>query len=322
MAVPLSAQQGRGRGRIHGKVQDTKGNPVEGAKITAVHARFKITFEGKSDKNGSWAIAGLGTGLFRLTATKEGYEPVNYDMKVSQFSRNNPPVTLTLEKKGVPEASIPGLKNKESLALFEEGNTLFQAKKYEQAAAKYKEFLSLNPAIYQVYINLGNCYRELGQFDEAVAAYEKILAHVKEEKGSYAENESAARAMTAMGETLIKKGDLAEASKYLKQAMEIFPQDETLAFNIGEIYFNQNETDKAIEYYKQSIQAKEDWPPPYRRLGYAYLNKGAYDLALENFQKFLDLAPEDPRAPTIKSLIPQIEKLIKKEDIPVFYGPI
>ena len=99
----------------------------------------------------------------------------------------------------------------------------------------------------------------------------------------------------------------------MQQAIELFPNDEVLAFNVGEIFFNQGEAIKAIDYYKLATTIKEDWAPPYRQLGYAYLNKGEYQLAIDSLKKFMELAPDDPQALTIESLIPKLEEMVKKD---------
>jgi tetratricopeptide (TPR) repeat protein len=206
---------------------------------------------------------------------------------------------------------MPALEDDTSLALFEEGNQLFEEEKYTEAVAKFEEFFKLNPAIVQVNLNIGNCYRQLEEYDKAIAAFQSVLDKVKEEKDTFEGDEGASRALSSMGETYMLQGNLEKANEYLQQAMSLFPDDETLAFNVGEIFFNQAETDKAIEYFKKATEIKEDWPPPHRQMGYAYLNKGEYRLAIDSLKKFLEYAPDDPQAPTIEALIPKLEELIK-----------
>jgi tetratricopeptide (TPR) repeat protein len=313
VSLSLAAQQGRGKGRVKGTVVDEAGNPIEGATINAIHLKFNTTFTGTSDASGNWAVAGLGTGYFRFTATMEGYGTVYHEMRVSQFSQNNPPLDFTLKKIDLSSLSdMPSIDDETALALFDEGNQLFEEEKYTEAAAKFEEFLEANPSIYQVNLNIGNCYREMKEYDKAIAAYKIILDKVMEEKGSYEGDEGAARALSSIGETYMMQGDLEKANESLQQAMSLFPNDETLAFNVGEIFFNQAETDKAIEYFQKSIAIKEDWGPPYRQMGYAYLNKGEYQMAIDSLKKFLEYAPDDPQAPTIEALIPKLEELIKK----------
>jgi tetratricopeptide (TPR) repeat protein len=310
--MTLSAQQGRGKGRVKGTCVDEAGNPIEGVQITAQHLQYNTTFEGKSDESGNWAVAGLGTGYFRFTATMEGYGTTYHEIRVSQFSQNNPAIDFTLKKIDLsPMTGMPSIEDEAALALFEEGSRLFDEEKYAEAVTKFEEFLQVNPEIFQVNLNIGNCYRQLKEYDKAIAAYQIILDKVTEEKGSYEGDEGASRALSSMGETYMLMGDLEKASEHLQQAMAMFPDDETLAFNVGEIFFNQAETDKAIEYFKMAIELKGDWPPPYRQMGYAYLNKGEYRLAIDSLKKFLEYAPDDPQAPTIEALIPKLEELIK-----------
>lgn len=311
LSLALSAQQGRGKGRIRGQVQDEVGNPIAGAKIVAQHIQHKTTFTSESDEKGKWAVAGLGTGYFRITASKEGYGTAFHEMRVSQFSKNNPPLSITLIKIQVAEMNMPAIEDEGSVVLFEEGNELFDQKKYAEAAAKFEEFVEQNPSIYQVNINIGNCYREIGEYDKAIEAFNKILENVKEEKESIEGDEGAARALAGIGETYFKQGNLEKASEYFRQSVDIFPEDEALAFNVGEIYFKQGETDKAIEYFLLAVKIKESWAPPHRQLGYAYLNKGKYRLAVDSLKKFVELAPDDPQAENIKNLIPKLEELIK-----------
>ena len=306
----MFAQQGRGRGRIHGTVYDQEGNPIQGVNITAEHTEFGTQFKATSDKKGNWAIAGLGTGVFTITASKEGYVPVQDRMKVSQFSSNNPPVEMTLQKIS-KAAGVSDMQNQEALALFKEGNQLFEQQQYEQAVAKYQEFLEKQPSLYQININIGNAYKEMGDYEKAIAAYQQVLDKIQEEKGSLEGEEAAARALAGIGESYISMDRLDKAGEYLSQAVEIFPKDETLAFNVGEIYFKQGKPAEAVQYYQLASDIKSDWPPPYRQKGYALLNLGDYKDAIESFEKFLEVAPDDPQAPVIENLIPQLRELIK-----------
>lgn len=312
LTMVLPAQEGRGKGRVRGDVRDTEGNPIVGAQIVATHLESGTSFTGKSDKNGAWAVAGLGSGVFRLTASAEGYGTVYHEMQVSQFARNNPPIQFTLKKTQANDVSIPSIQDEDSLALFEEGNRLYEQENYAEAAGKFEEFLRENPILFQINLNLGNCYREMGEYEKAIEFYTRILDKIKEDKGSYEGDESAARAFASIGETYIKMGDLEKASESLQQAIALFPKDEALAFNVGEIFFTQREIDKAIEYYQLAIKINEKWDPPYRQIGYAYLNKGNYRAAVDSFKKFIEMAPDDPRAAEIGALIPKLEELIKK----------
>ena len=303
-------QQGRGKGRIRGTVADDSGNPLKDVKITAEHLDYKTKFESKSNKKGNWAIGGLGSGYFLIVAQLEGYEPFTLELQVSQFSQNNAPVNITLKKVVIQEGTA--IQDEIGATLLKEGNQLFEAKKYEQAVAKFEELLEKTPSFYQVQINIGNCYKEMGEYDRAIAVFETMLEKAKQEKNSFGGDENVVHALAGIGEVYILKNDVDKAKNYLQQAIDIFPGDETMIFKIGEIFFKQGEAAKGIEYYDKAIQINSDWTPPYRQRGYAYLNLTNYSMAIESFKKFLELAPDDPQASIIKDLIPKLEEMIKK----------
>jgi tetratricopeptide (TPR) repeat protein len=308
VAANLSfAQQGRGKGRIRGTVSDESGKPLVGVKIIAESVDHGTKFESKSNKKGNWIIGGLGSGLFSITTEFEGYEPIMEEINVSQFLRNNPPLNIILKLKKEVSVSETGI----DATLIDEGNQFFSEKKYKDALGKFREFLDANPNIYQVYINIGNCYKEMEALDSAVTAFQTVLDKTTEEKGSFEGDQNAARALAGLGEIYIEKNDIEQAMGYLQQAFETFPDDENMAFTIAEILFTQGKASEGIVFYDKAIAIKSDWAAPYRQRGYAYLNLANYKMAVESFKKFLELAPNHPQAPTIRNLLPQLEKLIK-----------
>jgi uncharacterized GH25 family protein len=82
----VPAQGGRGKGRLKGKVLDENGNPIENAKIVFTSARYQgVSFETTSDKKGKWAFIGLGSGMWRVSATAEGYSPAYKEIQKSSL---------------------------------------------------------------------------------------------------------------------------------------------------------------------------------------------------------------------------------------------
>ncbi len=304
----LFSQEGVGRGRIKGTITDNAGNPLEGVKIVAKHTGG-FFLEAITDKDGTWAMAGLGTGMFRITATKEGYQETFMDKKLSQFK--NEPIDFMLNKIVTLPEGTPQIENAESRAVLEEGFELYEAEQYAEALSKFRAFLEENPTVTQIRVNIANCLRQLEQFPEALDEYQKVLDAIESEKGTLAGDALAAGILADMGGIFISQEDFEKASEYFQRSIDVNPQDERLAFNVAEIYFNQGQREKAIEAYNLAIEINPAWPRPYRQLGYAYLNKGDYKAALDSFNKFLELAPDDPQAPTIRNLIPSIENLIK-----------
>ncbi|UCC40056.1 MAG: tetratricopeptide repeat protein [Candidatus Aminicenantes bacterium] len=301
------AQAGRGKGRMAGVVVNEDGNSIGSAKIVIEFSEnMKLKQETATNKKGEWAIMGLGTGTWRVTASADGYIPTSRDVYIRQLERN-PKITLTLKK--IPPSDKGTIKDESSLNLIEEANRLFTEKKYDESVVLLEQFLEKNPGVYQTCLNIGDCYREKGEVDKAVEEYNKVLEEAK--KDDVMGKEMAAKALAAIGDCYLKKGNFEAAADYFKQSIESYSDNEILAYNVGEIYFSNQKIDEAIHYFDLSTQIKPDWGPPYLKLGYSYLNKGEYEKAKLNLNKFLELDPESPEAPKIKDLIDYLEKIKK-----------
>jgi Tfp pilus assembly protein PilF len=310
--LPLHGQQGRGKGRIKGVVteRDT-GGPLQGVVVTAISVEYGTKFESKTSAKGTWSIGGLGSGNFKVVYTLPGYIEISQTIVVSQFAINNATLSAELEPVKTSVAAGPEAQNEAAKAVLDEGLRLFDAKDYPGAIQKFREFLALEPSSYQVLMNIGNCYKEMKDYDAALDTYQQVLDRVQEQAPSPATSEARAGAYVGLSDVYLRKGEIDQAERVLQEALARNPNDENLAFKFGEVYFTQGDAAKAAEFYNKAIAANPKWAPPYRQLGYAYLNMGEYARALEMMKKFLELAPNDARAGAVKTLIPQIEKMIK-----------
>ena len=308
MIVASTAQEDIGRGRITGTVTDESGLPIEGALVVAQSTRSETKLEGRSDEKGRFAIAGLGTGNWQVTASMNGYQSANLEMNVRQLSQN-PPISFTLKKLSDMAAFAA---DKEALALFDQGNSLLNQGNYDEALRMFEGFAAKHPEIYQVHLNIGTCYLKKEELDKAESEFKLVLDKVMEAHGDLKKDADASlRASTGLGEVSLRRGDFDAAQKYLAQAVDISPQDEAAAYNVGELLFLNQKIDEAIRYLELATQIKKDWPKPYLKLGYVYLNKGDFAKALENFNTFISLDPENPEAAQVKSIIETIEKMKK-----------
>jgi tetratricopeptide (TPR) repeat protein len=299
------AQAGRGIGRIGGIVVDLEGKPIEGVKVQIVFSQNEnLKFEGVTNKKGEWSFLGLGTGNWHMTAFLAGYDPVTQTLYVSQL-QVNPKVTVKMKK--AERAGGGGIVQDEaSFAFLEKGNQLFREGKYDEAIAQYQQFIEKNPQAYQVQISIGDCYREKGDFDKAKEIYEKIIE--LSQADTVLGKEMAAKAQAGIGNIYVKQNKLTEAQEYFKKSIDSSPKDEILAYNVGEIYFSNQQHDEALKYFGLASEIKPDWPDPYLKLGYVYLNKADYPSAIAKFEKFLTLEPEGERAALAKNILNAIKK--------------
>ena len=157
--APAFAQTGSGR--VRGRVTDEAGNPIAGVAVVASNPDVaRSTLTGTTNDNGRWAIMGLKPNAdWAFTFTKEGFIELEMNRTVLGMRGNaNMDVTLTPLADdagiGMIDTALPGVE------LFTEANAAMDAGDPVTAAAKYEEFLALNPETHLAYVNLGNAYRE------------------------------------------------------------------------------------------------------------------------------------------------------------------
>ena len=298
------SQAGRGIGRIGGVVVDLEGKPIEGVKVSIVFSEDEnLKFETTTNKKGEWSFIGLGTGNWNMTAAAKGYLPFNKPLYISQLSVN-PKVTVKLQKTTKGDSSF--IQDETTFIFLEKGNQLFKEAKYDEAIASYQQFMEKNQAAYQVQLSIADCYLEKGEFEKALEFYNKVIEQAKTDQALG--KEMTAKAQAGIGNCYLKQNKLQEAQDYFKQSVDNTTNDEILAYNVGEIYFKNQNYDEALRYFGLAAQIKPDWPDPYLKLGYVYLNKTDYANAISKLEKFLTLEPEGERAALVKNILEAIKK--------------
>jgi tetratricopeptide (TPR) repeat protein len=304
----LRAQENLGRGRVSGKVVDAGKQPVEGVKIVAQSLTAAGTrLEGRTDAGGGFVVGGMGTGPWRFTASKRGYQDATLDVEVHQL-RGNPPIVLVLKDSTTAPLNDDGRTAAE--AALDNGNRLLAAENYAEAREVLEQFLSSHPDAYRVRLQIGQCGIRLGDLAGAEKSFQALLDEIVKRSGSYAKDtDLATQALAGLGEAAVKRNDIEAGMAYFRQALEISPTNEKVAYNIAEIFFAAQKVDEAIPYYRLAIDIRKDWPKPYHKLGLAYLNKGEYPKALECLRKFVALDPDNPAALEARNLIAAIERM-------------
>lgn len=300
--------QVRGLARISGKVLDEAENPIPNAtvKVQALEVGGKRTEEFENtlttDEEGAWKLAGLPSGFFKITVSAPGFIPLSKNVEVSQININ-PQIILQLKR---AEEFIG--QDSDSSGIFEEGNALYEQGRYDEAIVSFLDFLEKNPMAYQVRFNIGNCYREKNELDSAQQEFETVLEMANAEEGPEA-LKIQAKALAAIGELYVKRDDIEKARECFTQSLDRNPQDEILAYNVGEILFSNAKMDEALEYFTMAATIKPSWADPFLKLGYVYLNKTEYDKAKESFNKFLELDPDHPQAQSVRGILDYLEKM-------------
>ena len=292
---PVRAQTGR----VAGTVRDAGGLPVRGATVRADNpAAQPSAFTTTTDDKGRFSIAGLRTGLWLLTVSAPGYEPSQGKAEISTPG-SRPVLEVRLFKSyGGPPLPLSGVDTRELQGELEAAEALFNAKQYDQAIAAYQSVLAKVPSLTLVNLQIGNAYRLKKEYDRALAAYGQVLE-------SDPTNE---RARIGIGITHLEKGDLQTADDTLTAlAGEKTAAREAFYF-LGEVRRARGRPGEAAGLYQKAADADPAWPKPILRLGDVAAERGDREAALGFYEKVIGLAPDSSEAAEAKAAIGRITK--------------
>lgn len=150
---------------------------------------------------------------------------------------------------------------------------------------------------------LGNAYRCMDDYTEAVAAYQKAAALDPETAGmrDRADNfqlDQEPRTATAwndLGEAFMKTGSVDEAIHAFQKAIELEPEAGAAYDNLAWALASQNKFDEAVPLFQKSIDLlpdNKDKAAVWNRLGNAFRKLNDYDNAIKAYQKAVVLADE------------------------------
>lgn len=169
-------------------------------------------------------------------------------------------------------------------------NSTEEQKKWaRKALPKSNRALELHPRYKNAFLQKGNAYFYLKDYDAAIEQYENCLQLDPNDPDAKSNLAMAYRsAGQYYGE---EKQDLATSVRYLNKAYEMQPNDyETLRL-LGVAYGFSGRPDQAIRFFKKALQLKSGEAQPYYNIGAAYMQKGQ----LDSGQLYMERAKEiDP----------------------------
>ena len=128
-------------GGVRGKVVDQTGKPVEGAQVVISSKESSRKMELKTDKKGEFVQIGVFPGEYVITVTKESLKD-----EVSTRIGLGDPVSLNFQLKQAAAASDEHKKHMAALqAEFDVGLTALRAGNFDAAIASYEKTIAMMP---------------------------------------------------------------------------------------------------------------------------------------------------------------------------------
>jgi len=287
-----------------GAAQDYKGKGRVRGRVTDMEGnpvegvRVKL-FSVKADAG--FTLSTDKDGIWKANWVRSGqwnadYEKLGYAPKSISFQvseyQRNPEVDVRLEK-------VEGLIVSEELeSELKQGNALFDAGKYEEALAAYEKILEEHPDAYIINTNIGNCYFQQEKYDLAIEKYNLVLEQTPDDYNSFLN----------IGNAMANKGENEQALEWYNKVEFEKIDNVTVLYNIGTNYYNLGKYNEALKYYQRTVELEEDFLDGIYQLGLVHLNLGNKEISIANFEKYLEKDDESGRADQVRGFLDYLKK--------------
>lgn len=138
------------------------------------------------------------------------------------------------------------------------------------------------------------------------------------------ENKRLAKEEKEKGNEFYKKKDFEEALQHYNKAIEHDPTDMTFYNNVAAVYFEQKRYEECIKQCEKAIEIGRENRADFKLIAKSFLRIGnAYKKMKDyvNAKIFYEKSLSEHRTPEIKTLLSEIEKIIKEEEKRSYINP-
>jgi tetratricopeptide (TPR) repeat protein len=171
---------------------------------------------------------------------------------------------------------------------YQKGIALKKSGKLNDSKDAFEAALKIQSDFEAAHNALGGVYYSMGNYQQAIANFEKVLEESKNNKTKEAVKTNLALAYTKVGDEAIKNGNSAKAIESLQKATELNNYDAAY-LNLAKLHVETGNYDQAITAAQSALKyrSKISKGGPYYYMGLAYKNKGDIDKAKEMFNQAL-----------------------------------
>jgi Flp pilus assembly protein TadD len=276
-AGAASAQTGTARG----KVVDEKGQGLPDASVLMEYqGPMTRKFESKTNKKGEYTQVGMQPGVYRVTASKEGYAGSFVETKVSLGDPTYlPDIKLTPKAAAAAAAADKGME--ELRGGFEKANTLMNEGKLDEAEAEFRALIAKNPTVPQLHHNLAVLLAKKKDAAGAEAEYLKALEVRPDYVDGYA----------ALSNFYLSNNQGEKAMELLNKALAAKPDDPKLQFQLGLAQFSSGQYEPAAATFTKVAAIDATNPEVHYYLGTIALTSGKKAECVEHLEKYLSMKP-------------------------------
>ncbi len=327
--TPCTAQTGGGAGTRPNRTQamnldgtvygPDSGMALNNIKIELLSPHGGVVATTFTDPNGRFSFRGLAPAAYIIQMNESGYDPVHENVDLTFGSSQSVSIFLkTSEAKGPPQngpmtsAHELALPQKIRDALQVGRKKLYGKKDPRGSLADFQTAIDGAPGCYEAYYELGAARWQLGQTQEAEAAFRKSVELSTEKYG---------RADLGLGALLADRNQFADAEKILRRGLESEPTSWLGHFELARALFGEGRLEEAETSALQARNLKPDALGVYRLLTNIHLRMNNTVAALQDVDIGSKLAPEGPGGQQAKQLREKVQHSMAQAKPPAAEPP-
>jgi tetratricopeptide (TPR) repeat protein len=329
VVTSCSAQAGGGSG---GKNNQTKTVDLEGMvygpssgtalnniKIELLSPHGGVIATSFTDPNGRFSFRGLAPATYIIQVNETGYDAVRESLDLTFGSNRSASIFLkNSEVKGQTQSGPTTSAHELALPqkvrdVLEEGRKKLYGKKDPRGSlADFQTAIDGAPGCYEAYYEMGAAHWQLGQTQEAEAAFHKSLELSEEKYG---------RADLGLGALLADRNQFANAEKFLRHGLESEPTSWLGQFELARVLFGEGRLEEAETSALQARDLKPDAPGIYRLLTNIHLRMNNTVAALQDLDIYIKLDPDSPGGQQAKQLREKVQRSAAQAKSPAAEPP-
>jgi len=285
-------------GAARGQVVDEAGEPIPGVNIKIEYqGGLPVTLETTTNDKGQFTQVGLRPGVYRFTATLEGYRETFAEYRVGLGDPTRIPDITLLSSKAARTKEDPT--RAKVTELFKSAIELAEGGDLPGAQARLEEAIGLRPDFPEAYYNLGFIHIQREEWDQAEAALKTAV----EQRPDYNE------ALMALSSVYQKTGRQSEAEAVIVQAADSGGGDAKVFLNLGLVKFNAGDNAAAAEAFAKAEELDPNLADAQYYLGTLAVGQGQIDEAVRRLEKYLEMNPNNEQnIATAKGLLQALKK--------------
>lgn len=207
--------------------------------------------------------------LTALIRMRDLYQRLNHWQELYETQRQLLTNPLSPAEQEVEHRKLVGFK-------YEFGRSLLEAGDMERAKKIFRGVIKLDKDFIPSYLGLGEVFFEENKVKEAAELWEKAYKMTL-----------SLLLLHRLEDLYLKQGEPGKAIELYKQAVTWRPQDISLKFFLGKLFYRLEMVDEAFDILSSVDWGDKEFPDVHKLLGNIYLRRGSLGLAASEFKKAL-----------------------------------